>query len=720
MANDERSTLRDAEQQSIWWKRYEDGLSYQRKLKLDKKVAKCIRFYEGDQWPPISKRTRNFPRPVTNQVKMICRNKKSGILSAPVRLVYRADTPDTAALERFNQFAAYIQKEMGQELLDKQAVHNAVIGGSYVYHYYWDADARGKNATVDGGVRGECIDVLNIFFADPTERDEQKQEWILIASREKVSSVRAKADKGVDPALIVADDAEANPYDTKEQDDEKLCTVLTAYFRQDGEVYCTKAVRSTLVNAPFALAPDVHAVMLEDDEAKQQTSVAADEDEAADVTPQNNDLPDRPGTDSPVVRARAPLYPIVMGSYEFRNGSIYGIGEVENLIPNQEAINHTLAMLMYNLQQTAWSKYVVKEDALRGQVITDEPGQVLTDHSKTGNGIDFLKPAPTPASAANLVDMLVQLTRSVSGSSEIMTGETLKSGMSGAAIAQLQSQAQQPVEELREAFWLVKEKQGKVLAQFFKLYYEGAEFVPLADESAPAMPSGAAEAAMQSTAPMQGTGMADPRQVQIFNGSQYSDVEFEVVVEATGSTKYSAAGDINVLEVLYGKGAISLETFIRSYPDDALSNKSKLLEGIESEKNGQLQQLTGELQATQQKLMEATSLIEQQRQTVDQVVSVISENNKLKSLLAAVYKEAEQKLAMANEQIRAGNHRILQSEQAAREAAADATEFAEHIYKNEMGGVAPHGMPQMQNGAPAAGPGRYGSGHVPQPPMPTV
>ena len=75
-----------------------------------------------------------------------------------------------------------------------------------------------------------------------------------------------------------------------------------------------------------------------------------------------------------------------------------------------------------------------------------------------------------------LIDTLTQLTRVVTGSTEVMTGETLGAGMSGAAIAQLQSQAQQPVEELKDAFWLVKEKQGKVLAQFFKLYYTEKEF----------------------------------------------------------------------------------------------------------------------------------------------------------------------------------------------------------------------------------------------------
>ena len=70
-------------------------------------------------------------------------------------------------------------------------------------------------------MRCEIIDALNIFFANPTELDEQKQEWILIASRENVKSVQEKADKGVDKDLIIADTNDSK-YGTIEQEGDKL------------------------------------------------------------------------------------------------------------------------------------------------------------------------------------------------------------------------------------------------------------------------------------------------------------------------------------------------------------------------------------------------------------------------------------------------------------------------------------------------------------------
>lgn len=184
---------------------------------------------------------------------MICRSKKSAITAAPVRIIYRAED-ETVDVEKFNNFAAYIQKEIGQEGLDKKAIDDGVKKGSYFFHYYWDSEAKGKDGIKEGGLRCEVIDPLSIFFSNPTELDEQKQKWILIASREDVESVRAKCDSDVDPELIVADETD-NKYDVIEQEGNKLCTVLTRYFRKNGEVYCEKATKTVIINKPFSLAP---------------------------------------------------------------------------------------------------------------------------------------------------------------------------------------------------------------------------------------------------------------------------------------------------------------------------------------------------------------------------------------------------------------------------------------------------------------------------------
>ena len=612
---------------------YENGKAYQGSIGLTKDLPTFVRFYEGKQWPAATKKTKNLPRPVFNIVKMICRSKKAAILSTPVRIVYKADDV-RADVDKFNAFADYIVKEYGQDALDKKAIHEGVIKGTYVYHYYWDADAKGKRGRQDGALRCELIDTLNIFFADPTEIDEQKQRWILIASRESVESVRAKADAEVDKDAIAADD-QADSYGGKEQEGEKLCTVLTRYFRVKGEVWFEKAVKGTIVNKACPLCPDV------------ERELRAIREDAP-----NNALPDSKGEGEDLQPAgvRAHRYPIVVGQYEPREHSIYGIGEVDGLLPNQKAINFNFAMILLNNREMAWGKYIVHPKALKGQTITDEPGQTLVDYSESGNGIQKMTEKGIQGQPLQLVDTMVQLTRSLAGANEVMSGEVLGANMSGSAIAQLQAQAKLPIEELRDAFWKVKEKQGRVLEQFFRLYYFEEPFTKMQE--------------LAQSADGEGQKVKD-----LFSSAEYADTDFSVVVEATAGTRASAAGDISALDALFAKGAISTRAYIESYPDDALSNKSALLKSLEREEQSEINTLRAKAAQYEAQIQQYAAKLQGQQQTVDQVLAVMNENKRLKEALAALYTEAEQKIALANEQIELGNQRI-------RETTADASALA--------------------------------------------
>ena len=79
------------------------------------------------------------------------------------------------------------------------------------------------------------------------------------------------------------------------------------------------------------------------------------------------------------------LYPIAVGSWKKRHGSIYGRGEVEALIPNQKAVNQEFSMQLLDHQETGYSKILVKANALNGQEITNVPGEVITDYTPSPN-----------------------------------------------------------------------------------------------------------------------------------------------------------------------------------------------------------------------------------------------------------------------------------------------------------------------------------------------
>ena len=369
----------------------------------------------------------------------------------------------------------------------------------------------------------------------------------------------------------------------------------------------------------------------------------------------NNGIPDAAGDGrAPLTgrRNRAYLYPIVVGNYEPRQGSIYGIGEVEGLIPNQRAINFMVAMVLLNAQTVAQGKYVVTPTALKGQQITNEAGQVLTDYDPNGNGIRRLQEPVMSGMPLSITDTIMQYTRVCTGTTEVMTGETLGASMSGAAIAQLQSQAALPTDDLRDSFWKFKEAQGRVLAQCYALYYQGKVYVP---------PMSDAERAAGGIA-----GGAAMRQPVVFNGSDYTVSAMDVVAEATAGARASVAGDITVLDNLLASGKISLSTYLACYPKDSLTNREELIEAVKAEEQSQMAQLTAQLAQYEQELAALREKVEQDARAVDGVNAMIGELTALKQTLAALFGESTARLRDANAEITMGNERIREVEDDAR------------------------------------------------------
>ena len=621
------------------WKRYRQGIEYQEKIGIRTEIPRYIDFYEGRQWPKATEATKNLPRPVVNFVKMICRNKKAAILASKVRIIYKSDT-EGAQVEKFNEFASFIEKEIGQASLDKQAVEDGVKKGSYFYHYYWDKNAEGKDANETGALRCELIDPLNVFFENPCELNEQKQGWIVIVTRESVDAVRARADKDVNLDEIMPDELENDAYNTKEQKSDKLCTLITCYSREGSRVVCSRATKTMVVNKPFGIIP--RPEKMQEGDLGQSLS----RDATAPIT-----QGDRVGRESRGPRAEGmklgvhELYPIVAGYYEKRDRCIYGLSEIEGLIPNQKAVNFHIAMSLLNAQENAWGKYIAVPNALNGQKITNAPGQVLIDYSGTGSGIKKMTEQVMHSFPLEVVNTIVNLTRSVSGASEVMSGETIGANMSGSAIAQLQAQAQLPIDDLRETFWDVKKKQGKVLAQFYKHFYFDTDF----------------------SYEKEAEGEEKKLIRDKFSSGEFANCDFDIVVEATQGTRSSIASDIAMLEGLLSGGKIEVEAYIKAYPDDAIGNKSEILKAIKAAQASELAMMKAALEQMTRERDEYARMVQAQANLVKKASSVVGENGRLKIQLVELANEEIELLSEAEKRQKAiideGNAKLVEANQ---------------------------------------------------------
>lgn len=591
------------EQINAW---YKDARAYQTAIGLDTSIPKCVKFFEGDQWPAPTKDTKYFPRPVVNIVEMNCNNKKSQVLSSPIKIVYKSDKTD-AAVEKFNRFAEYETGRLRQDELNNKAVLDGIVKGSYCFYYYYDESVVGLDGLIEGDIAAQLIDPVNVLFANPNEKDEQKQDWIMLVSRESVDKIKEIADSDIDKTKIQSDDSES-VYNETESDTEQYATTITRFFRVNGEVYFERATKEVVFNKARPFTPDVERFK-EVLNGKKDKKIKPEEAKPEDKYKRSK---------------KATLYPIVFSAWKERDKSIYGRGEVETIIPNQKAINWTLGLQILMAQNEGMSPVVVSPDALRGQKVTNEPGQIITDYSKSGNGIRFPnKPGMTQASVS-LVDKIADLTRVATGSSEVMNGEIISSGMSGAAIAQLQAQALKPIEDLQKSFWRSMEKVGEVLEQFYRFFFKDKRF-QYKDKK-----------------------QEDQIMTDTFSSKEYENIHFDVVAEAVAGTVMSDVADINILDGLFAKGAIGLKTYIKCYPDNAIANRQKLLESIEEEETNVVNQITAQLQQAQAELQQATAIIQQQEETINNAKTIVDENRTLKERLLALQKEYTGKIQQAN------------------------------------------------------------------------
>ncbi len=502
------------------WQQYENGLEYQRSMGFRTDFPMYIRFKEGDQWAAPTARTRNLPRPVFNIVEMFIRHKRAAVLNQSVALSYAAEEDDggdagmaVQGARDLTDYAQQLWEHMDQDGLNREMMDDAATLGSGILHYYYDTEVIGDGRMpFVGEIRGENIDPLNIFFGDPQQRDVQKQPYIVIASRRRVREVQELARRAGLPERVCGtigrDEAAMDEaYDAAriEVRDEDKCTVLTKYYRINGQVYFDRATRTV--------------------ELVRRQSL------------------------TPVGRRPMTMYPIVMMVWHPRKKCIYGIGEAEGIIPNQKAINFNIAMLLLSVQQTAWPKLLSTPGAIR-QPVTNEPGEHIIDYSAGGNGIRYLNPPVFSSTAMNLSTAVMELSRTVAGVSEVITGEMTGSEMAASAIIALQTQAKTPIEEIQKRYWNVLKQVGRIWLEFILAYY-------VFDRPLYVNRDG-------------------KRELRHFNGARYRDIGFALSVDVGASSEFSEVLSQTTLDNFLANGYITVDQYIELASKNVVPFKERL------------------------------------------------------------------------------------------------------------------------------------------------
>jgi hypothetical protein len=221
-------------------------------------------------------------------------------------------------------------------------------------------------------------------------------------------------------------------------------------------------------------------------------------------------------------------------------------------------------MMLLSVQETAWPKIVAKDGALQNQRPTNTPGEIITDFSSTalGEGIKYMQTPQMSQFAPMIVDKVMEFTRTLTGASEVATGDPFTKQLNAAAIIAMQNAAKVPIDQIKKRFHRSMENVGRIWEQFYKVKYNINRIVTVKDEN-------------NKEIPME------------FNGSTYKEVNLRLKLDIGSSSSFSESLMMTNLDKFLDQKLISFEQYLKYAPQNVVPFKTRLLKEIEEQKKKQ-------------------------------------------------------------------------------------------------------------------------------------
>lgn len=429
------------------WLQYEAGKDYKRRIGLYQTVRQNERFYRGDQWHMID--SGNLPRPVFNVVKRVVDYLTCSVTPERVSISYtdeRCPYLKCEEMERskkiteiLNANAKYRWERSQMDAKLYRLVSDAAITGDGVLYSYWRTDADGDGIYV-GDIQTEVIDNVNLFVADVNKCDIQSQEYIILAGRASVFSLKEEAKaNGVsekDIAYIVSDDCEdrdrAGDYSSIELDgeDEKKATYLVKFWREDGRVCFEKSTRNCVI-----------------------------------------------------ARVKTPcrLYPVAYFNWSATKNSFHGTSVVSGMVPNQKYINRAYAMVMKHMSDTAFSKVIY--DQSRIPEWSNEVGEAIAAMGGTNvsDAVAVLGVGKLQDKYLDFLANIITTTKELSNATETALGNVNPQNTS--AIMAIQEASKVPLKLVRSALYQCIEDLANIWADMTVAYFAADRLVPMLNKN---------------------------------------------------------------------------------------------------------------------------------------------------------------------------------------------------------------------------------------------
>ena len=389
------------------WNKYEKCKKYAEKKNIVQKTEKNWNFYIGDQWKGLESGGETLPK--FNFIKPTVQYKVSVVAQNAMTAVYsdmsmRDDLKDV--YDSLNKFWQQCWEKAKMNDSAWKLLKNAAVQGD-AYTYWPDGDTLSPP---------QILPNTSVYLSDENIENIQEQRFIIVRERWDLAAVKKLAkENGVaakDIALIEPDEEKENQIYNKTEVEDKV-TVLLYMEKDENAVVNTGRATETCVIVPL-------------------------------------DMKIRKNGNEEII-GKLEVYPIIPYVWESVPNSARGIGEVEQLIPNQLELNKTLARRSMAVKMGAYPRLAYDANAIDNPEDLDKVGAAIAVNGGGAQSINqmiaYLNPANISSDALKLSDDLLQITKDLAGASDYALGNINPEQASGTAIIAVRDQAQVPLNE---------------------------------------------------------------------------------------------------------------------------------------------------------------------------------------------------------------------------------------------------------------------------------
>ena len=423
------------------FRKYEAGKAWNNKLEPSyyDLVTTNWEMFNGNQWL-WSGANPDMPKPVVNVINRIISFFVASLTSNAVKVSFSemtkgeedSDADIKIVQDCFNDFAerAGLQDRVRELYLD------AAVTGDMCVHMYLDPTKKpynGRYSDVIGELDIELVDGSNVYFGNPNKKEVDKQPYILITGRDLISNLQAEYKlHNSDNVELKGDSVDSNQagqagdVEIEDIDGTGKATYVIEYKMKKGTVYVSKSV------AEVEIYKDIDTELS--------------------------------------------MYPVIWGNWEKQKNNYHGRALCSSVIPNQIFINQMFAMVMLNLQLTAFPKLVYNKGLIDGMT-NRVGGQIGVDLNKAlpGTRLDdvakYMQVGTMSPEIAQIIDMMMQYTKEMLGANDALLGSVNPEVASGVAISVAARQSGVPLENPRSHMYEMMDRLGKVFLDMVSVYY---------------------------------------------------------------------------------------------------------------------------------------------------------------------------------------------------------------------------------------------------------